>query len=382
MNNKIIINVKNNIKRFINKCINYKLNISDIIYISDDEINCKIDIKDYKKIRKYNYYSDIKIIKYEGLKGVKIHINKYIYVYTLLLFCFIMMDIITSYIVRIDVIHENSKIRNLVKKELKNHGIEEYKIAYNYEELEKIKEEILNDNQNSLEWMSITRNGMSYIVRIEERIINKEKDNDSPRNIVSGKDALITKVINTKGESVIRSADYLKKGDLLISGEIKLYDEVKGLVPAEGAVYGNVWYESIVKVPYTLEEVKDTGKKRYNININNKILLKNKYSKFRQENIRELNILGFKIKIYKEVEYQEKSIKLKEEEIDKLAYKKIEDTFKEKLKGNGEIIEQKVLKKSKNNSTIDYRIFVITNELISKYEYISIGDNNDTTKSN
>ena len=176
--------------------------------------------------------------------------------------------------------------------------------------------------------------------------------------------------------------NYVKKGDLLISGEIKLYDEVKGLVPAEGAVYGNVWYESIVKVPYTLEEVKDTGKKRYNININNKILLKNKYSKFRQENIRELNILGFKIKIYKEVEYQEKSIKLKEEEIDKLAYKKIEDTFKEKLKGNGEIIEQKVLKKSKNNSTIDYRIFVITNELISKYEYISIGDNNDTTKSN
>ena len=201
-------------------------------------------------------------------------------------------------------------------------------------------------------------------------------------NIVAGKDALITKIINTKGESIVRSGDYVKKGDLLISGQIKLYDEVKGLVPAKGAVYGNVWYESEVKVPIIKEEITDTGKKRYNLNINNKILLKNKYAKFRQENIRELKILGFKIRIYQEIEYQEKQVKLNDEEIDKIAYNKIEEAFKEKLKESGRIISQKVLKKIKNNSTIDYRIFVITNELISKYEYLDLGDNNDTTTGN
>ena len=380
--NKIIINVKNNISRFIKKCIYYNINIYNIIYLNDDEINCQIDIKDYKKIKKYNYYSDIKIIKYEGINGLKIHFKKYLYVYVFLLFCFIIMDIITSYIVKIDVIHENSKIRKLVKKELKNHGIEEYKLSLNYEELEKIKNDILKDNPNTLEWMSITRNGMSYIVRIEERIINNEKEEELPRNIVAGKDALITKIINTKGESIVRSGDYVKKGDLLISGQIKLYDELKGLVPAKGAVFGNVWYESEVKVPIIKEEISDTGKKRYNLNINNKILLKNKYAKFRQENIRELKILGFKIKIYQEIEYQEKQVKLTDEEIDKIAFNKIEEAFKEKLKDNGRITSQKVLKKIKNNSTIDYRIFVITNELISKYEYLDLGDNNDTTTGN
>ena len=302
--------------------------------------------------------------------------------YIFLFFCFIIMDILTSFIVKIDVIHENRKIRELVRKELKNHGIEEYKLSLNYEELEKIKNDILKDNPNTLEWMSITRNGMSYIIRIEERIISNEKEEELPRNIVAGKDALITKIINTKGESIVRSGDYVKKGDLLISGQIKLYDEVKGLVPAKGAVYGNVWYESEVKVPIIKEEITDTGKKRYNLNINNKILLKNKYAKFRQENIRELKILGFKIRIYQEIEYQEKQVKLNDEEIDKIAYNKIEEAFKEKLKESGRIISQKVLKKIKNNSTIDYRIFVITNELISKYEYLDLGDNNDTTTGN
>lgn len=382
MNNKIIINVRDNINRFINKCINYQINISEINYLNDNEIICKIDLKDYKNIKKLNYYSHIKIIKYEGINGLKLHIKKYIYFYMLLLFCFIIMDILTSYIVKIDIIHENSKIRSLVKKELNNHGISEYSLAYSFDELQKIKEEILKDNPNTLEWMSITRVGMSYIVRIEERIINQKEEENRPRNIVASKDAMITKILTSKGESIVRSGDYVKKGDILISGNIKLYEEVKGMVPATGAVYGNVWYESEIKVPLEKEIINDTGKNRYNLNINNKILLKNKYRYFRQDNIKELNILGFKIKIYKEIEYNKKTIKLTNEELETEVFAKLQESFKEKLKDNGQIISQKVLKKTQNNSTIDYRVFVITNELISKYEYIPEGDGNDTTKSN
>ncbi len=382
MSNKIIISVEGSINRFIKKCIEYQINISEINYISDDEITCKVDITDYKNIKKLNYYSNIKIIKYEGVNGLKIHLKKYIYFYMLLLFCFIIMDIVTSYIVKIDIIHENSKIRSLVQNELINHGISKYSLAYSFDELQKIKKEILKDNPNSLEWMSITRVGMSYVVRIEERIINKAEDDNKPRNIIASKDALITKILTSKGEAVVRSGDYVKKGDLLISGNIKLFEEVKGSVPATGAVYGDVWYESEVKIPIEREVKNDTGKSRYNISINNKIFLKNKYHLFRQDNIKEINILGFKIKIYKEIEYSKKNIKLTEEELDSEAFNKLKESFDEKLKDNGKIIKQKVLKKSKNNSTMDYRIFVVTNELISKYEYIPEGDYSDTTKSN
>jgi len=381
MNNKIIISIKGPINRFIRKCIDQKIDIANINYISEEEATAEIDIKDFKTIKKLNYYCEIKIIKYEGINGIKLHIKNYLYIYLLFFFCFIIMDILTSYIVKIDVIHENSKIRALVQSELKEHSIKKYTVAYSFDELEKIKNEILKDNPNTLEWMSITRVGMSYVVRIEERIIKENENDPLPRNIIASKDAMITKIISTKGEPQVRSGDYVKKGDTLISGKIHLYEEVKGNTSATGTVYGNVWYETEVKVPIAKEEIQDTGKKRYNLNINDKIFLKNKYKYFIQENIKEIKILGLKIKIYQEVEYTKKEVKLTEKESDKEAENKIIEAFNKKLKDNGQIISQKTLKKEQNNSTIDYRVFVVTNEIISEYSYFEVGDDNDSSES-
>ena len=380
--NKIIVSVKGNLSKFIKKCIDYSIDISNINYISDEEATVKINLEDYKKIKKVNYFCKFKIIKYEGLLGFKKNIKENIYIYILFLLCFILMDILSSYIVRIDVIHENKRVRELVSRELYDHGIKKYSLAYSFDELEKIKNDVLKDNTDVLEWMSITRVGMTYVVRIEERIIKEKDKNSGSRDIVALKDALITKVISSKGEPLVRSGDYVKKGDVLISGKIKLYDEVKGNTSATGTVYGNVWYETEIKIPMVKEVTNDTGKKRYNININDKIFLKNKYKYFRQENVKELKILGFKIKIYKEVEYNKKIVKLTEKDVDKEMEKQISKAFQEKLNGNGSLISQKVLKKERNNSTIDYRVFVITNEIISDYVYFEAGDESDTTKSN
>ena len=290
-------------------------------------------------------------------------------------------------------IKEKSDIKELNLNNRKKYTNEEHDITIieikendeikNYLELDDIiTNDILNDNPTSLEWLSITRVGMNYVVRVEERIIKKEENGSLPRDIIAKKDGMITKVINNKGESLVRSGDYVKKGDCLISGKIMLYDEVKGTTSASGTVYANVWYETEIKIPLTREEIIKTGKKRYNININNKIFLKNKYKFFYQENIKELKILGLKIKIYREVEYDKKIVKLSDEMLDKEAFKLLEENFNKKLKGSGEIISKKVLKKSQNNSTIEYRIFVVTNEIISGYSYFSEGDINDSSKSN
>ena len=382
MNNKIIIKVSNNLNRFINKCIKYKIDVSDIKYLNNDVLTCMVNLKDYKTIKRLNFYSDIKIIKYEGIKGIIIHLKKYLYYYILMLLCFIWMDLISSYIIKIEVIHENSAIRKLITNELYNHGIKKYSLGYNYDTLMQIKNDILKDNPNTIEWMSINRVGMKYIIRVEERIIKDNNYIDKPRSIIAKKDALITKVISSKGDILVRSGDYVKKGDILISGFIYFNDQIKSLTSANGVVYGNVWYEVLIRIPKVKEEVITTGKERYNLIINNKILLKNKYLLFKQNNIKEIKLLGLKIKIFKEVEYLKKEHLLTDNELNKELNTKIKESFNQKLKNNGEIVSQKVLKKVENNSTIEYRVFVITNEVISDYIYIDEGDNNDSSKSN
>lgn len=377
MNKRIYLEVSNELNRFIKKCIDNNINLYNISY-KKDKIVVLIDVKDYLKIKKLNYYSKIRVVKYDGLLNIKKIIKDNMFYISVVFLSFIWMNLLTNYIVDIEIIHSNSGVRRLLKEELDKNNVKRFSLAYSFEELNNITKKILADNKNNLEWVSIKKDGMKYIVRAEERIIKSEEVSDKPRDIVASKDAYITKVIGSKGNVLVRQGEYVKKGTVLISGKITLYEDVKGVTSASGSVYGNVWYESVVEIPKEISSERLTGKKRYNLNVGNKILLRNKYQNFRQKNIKEIKIFGLKIKFYREEEVE--IIKTKTD--DEYALRRLKEEFDKKLNGKGVITYQKVLKKEENNSTIKYRVFIITNELINAYSYFEESDINDTNQSN
>ena len=377
MNKRIYLEVSNEINRFIKKCIDNNINLYNISYVKDKMV-VLIDVKDYLKIKRLNYYSKIRVVKYDGLLNIKKIIKDNMFYISVIFLSFIWMNLLTNYIVDIEIIHSNSGIRRLLKEELDKNNVKRFSLAYSFEELDNITKKILADNKNNLEWVSIKKDGMKYIVRAEERIIKNEVVSDKPRDIVASKDAYITKVIGSKGNVLVRQGEYVKKGTVLISGKITLYEDVKGVTSASGSVYGNVWYECTVETPKEISSERLTGRKRYNLNVGNKILLRNKYQNFRQKNIREIKIFGLKIKFYREEEVE--IIKTKTD--DEYALKRLKEEFDKKLNGKGVITYQKVLKKEENNSTIKYRVFIITNELINAYSYFEESDINDTNQSN
>lgn len=377
MNKRIYLEVSNELNRFIKKCIDNNINLYNISYVKDKMV-VLIDVKDYLKIKRLNYYSKIRVVKYDGLLNIKKIIKDNMFYISVIFLSFIWMNLLTNYIVDIEIIHSNSGIRRLLKEELDKNNVKKFSLAYSFEELDNITKKILADNKNNLEWVSIKKDGMKYIVRAEERIIKSEVVSDKPRDIVASKDAYITKVISNKGNVLVRQGEYVKKGTVLISGKITLYEDVKGVTSASGSVYGNVWYESVVEIPKEISSERLTGKKRYNLNVGNKILLRNKYQNFRQKNIKEIKIFGLKIKFYREEEVE--IIKTKTD--DEYALRRLKEEFDKKLNGKGVITYQKVLKKEENNSTIKYRVFIITNELINAYSYFEESDINDTNQSN
>lgn len=377
MNKRIYLEVSNELNRFIKKCIDNNINLYNISYVKDKMV-VLIDVKDYLKIKRLNYYSKIRVVKYDGLLNIKKIIKDNMFYISVIFLSFIWMNLLTNYIVDIKIIHSNNGIRRLLKEELDKNNIKKFSLAYSFEELDNITKKILADNKNNLEWVSIKKDGMKYIVRAEERIIKSEVVSDKPRDIIASKDAYITKVISSKGNVLVRQGEYVKKGTVLISGKITLYEDVKGVTSASGSVYGNVWYECTVETPKEISSERLTGRKRYNLNVGNKILLRNKYQNFRQKNIKEIKIFGFKIKFYREEEVE--IIKTKTD--DEYALRRLKEEFDKKLNGKGVIIYQKVLKKEENNSTIKYRVFIITNELINAYSYFEESDINDTNQSN
>lgn len=362
MNDFIIIKVLNNISRFINKCSKYNLDLHNIKYLNSNEILVKIRKEDYKLIKRYNYYSDISIYKKLGKDGIIDNIIKEKYLIITFILCVIGMYFISNVIFKIEVIHSNKNIRELVINELEDNGIRKYSIKKKFNELENIKNKILEKNKDNLEWISITNIGMKYIVRVEERIIEKEEKDNEYCNIISTKDALITNIYGVSGEILIKVNDYVRKNDILISGDIKLNEEIKGYTCANGVIYGKVWYNTNVSIKRDYYKKEYTGNKRYNISIGNKILRRIKYNKYDKEYIIKNKYFSF----YKEVEYKNKKYKYSEENSLKKVLEEVDNKFKVKLGSNGKVIEKKILNKYISDNEISIDVFVVTEEVISK----------------
>ncbi len=362
MNKYIIINVKNNIKRFINKCNKYNIELYNINYIDKDNIIVKINKEDYKNIKTYNYYSEIEIYRNVGIDYFFNRIDKLKYFILSFILCLVFTYLISNIILRINVIHSNKNIRELVSDELYEYGIKKYSIKKDFNQIEDIKNKILESNKDKLEWISITNIGMTYVVRVEERIIDKPKEENEYCNVVATKESLVTNIFSDKGDILVNVNDLVRKDDILISGNLILNEETKSYTCASGKVMGKVWYNTNITIKRDYLKKEYTGKKRYNFIINHKILKNNKYSKFDKKYI----INNRFIKIYKEIEYKEKRYKYNELDSINKALLEIDNKFKNKLNNNGKVLDKKILNKNINNKEINLNVFVITEENIGK----------------
>lgn len=362
MNKYIIIKVTQDIKRFINKCNSYNIELYNIKYIDKDNIIVKIKKDDFDNIKIYNYYSNIEIYNKVGIDYYIHKINKLKYFILCFVVMIICMFLVSNIILKINVIHSNKKVRELVYSELYDNDIKIFSIKKDFNKLENIKNKILENNRDKLEWISITNIGMTYVVRVEERIIDNIKNEHDYCNVVATKEGIVTNIFSDKGDILVNVNDIVRKDDILITGNLIVNEETKNYTCASGRVMAKVWYTTNISLKRDYLKKEYTGKKRINFYINHKVLRNNKYSKFDKKYI----INNKYIKVYKELEYKEKKYKYNELDSVNKALLEIDNKFKNKLGDKGEIIDKKILNKTINNKEINIDVFVITLEDISK----------------
>ena len=213
-----------NINNFIKRIIKNNINIIKYIPISYKEAILIISYEDYLKIKKIKTIYEITVISKYGRLKIKEKLKQNKYLLFFLIMGIILLYILSNIIFNIEVIHSSSEVKNLVYKELKENGIKKYIFKKSYEEIEKIEEKILEDNKDKIEWIEITETGTSYIIRVEERKIKEDNDDNVSYDIVSSKNAIIYSIEATSGEKVKKTNDYVTKGDVIISGSINKPD--------------------------------------------------------------------------------------------------------------------------------------------------------------
>ena len=250
---------------FLSRLYKMHINISNIKYLNDKEISF-ITKKDNvtKLIKNFKDYK-IKIKNEKGIFRLKPLILKNKIFLISLLLGLIAFLFFQNIIVEVNVIHADKTIRELVTDELENYGVKRLTLKKSYSKLQEIKQKILDKYPDQLEWLEIKTIGMTYEVRIEQRILTKIKESNSLCNIIATKSAMITKIISKKGMNVKDIGDYVGKGDIVIAGDIKANEEIKQSVCAQGEVYGEVWYTVNASISLNYKEKTKTGRKRFNI---------------------------------------------------------------------------------------------------------------------
>ena len=385
MNNKVKVKIEGkNPNYYLKELIKNKINIYNL-EIEDKIIKIIIDYNDYKKIKKTKTTYKLLVINYYGISKIK-HLLKKYYISIIFIIVGLLANIILSNMIfKIEVKTSNKRLSKIIINDLKSLGIKKYRFKVSFDKKEKIKEYLKEKEKEKIEWIEIEEKGNIYIIKIEERKIKEESQSCNYRNIVSKKNALITKITSSSGEIVKKKNDYVTKGEVLISGLIHNKDEIVSKRCSIGKVYGETWYKVKVSVPEVVRNKKITNNKKIGLTIkilNKEYNLFNKYKTFEKKeyNIIESKIIPLKIAIVYYIQTKEKINKYNINNVDDYAEKLATKKIKNNLKNDEYILSRKTLKKSINNSKIDIEVFVSVNEDITDYQDITDININEMNK--
>lgn len=373
-----------NINNFLKRLINNNINIEKVIPISHKEIDLIINYQDLDKVLKLKTIYNIKIVRYYGKLRIIKRIKKDIFILSSLLISLLLIYTLSNIIFKVEVIHSNKNIIKLVTKELEDNGIKKYKFVKKYQEIEKIKNKILEENKDTLEWLEIIREGTKYTIRVEERIINNKPKDNKIYNIVASKNAVIKNIYAESGEKIRSINTYVKKGDIIISSDITLPNNEKISKTASGKVQGEVWYNINIEYPYQYHEIKYTGNKKkvLVLNLLNKRISFFDFHKYKTFNRNIKYIFNNNITPISLIYEDEYETNIINEVYDyntarEKAITKAKDKILEKYPNIKDITNIKIIKEEDKKNKISLNLFVTCLEDITEYQ--EVNNNKETS---
>ena len=342
--------------------------------------------KDYERIR----HLKCRVVAFYGPKGIKKYIKTNYVILLAILFSIIVVFFLSNIILSVEINHSNKKLKNMILDDLKDYGITKYHFKVSYQRKEKIKKKILFKRRKRISYMEIMNSGTKYIVNIEERKDKKESTNKTPRHIVASDDALIVDIDASQGEIVKKVNDYVKRGDIIVSGIIHNKEKETSKVHSRGKVIGELWYKVTVVLPntYVDEIVLNRKHKIISLKAFNKYLNIRKYKTsiiIKERVLYKNKILPLSINYVEEEKVKRIRKKYTDQKVKETAFKIATNKLKEQVGKDIIILEKQTLKKLEKDSKIEVDIFLKIQKDITEFidiENVSLKAGDGDAKSN
>mgnify|MGYP004524239621 FL=1 len=372
-----------NVNNYLKRLIANKIDLIDLKYNSHNEAVVTIKYSDYLKLKTVRSSYDVKVTNTYGKLRIRNKIKRSYILLSSIILGIALIILLSNIIFSIEVIHTNKSVIELVGNELNKNGLKKYTFKKKYKDIKKIEDKILNDNKDKLEWISIDIIGTKYVVRIEERKIKNENNDNIYQDIVASKSGVIKKIIALSGEKKCEIDNFVSKGDTIIKGSITKPNNEIILTHASGLVYAEVWYQISVEYPYQYKEEILTGNKKniyYLKFINKRLELFNfkKYKNFQKEPKILLYNNIIPISLVKEKQYEVNIIDeiYTTEEVINKAITLAETRLMSSNKKIDKIDKVSIIKKEEYGSKIKLDLFISVIEEIGEIKILNEEESN------
>lgn len=247
-------------EQFINRCLEYEISISNIRRLDQNQITCTVAAEDVRRLRPLLRQSDCKlhIVNRKGLPFFLMGLSfKKGFIAGIFLFIMILF-VLSNMIWRVQITGADPQTSQEIRQQLWKLGVTPGKFQFSLPAKEDIQYAI-KEQLNDVAWIGAKLNGTTYHFRVLEKELPKKEKGLTPRNLIAKKEAIIYNIYVEQGKAVVQTDDYVKKGDVLISGTIGNENHQK-VVPAKGKVLGETWYDSTATVPLETAYKAYTGK--------------------------------------------------------------------------------------------------------------------------
>lgn len=249
---------------------------------------------------------------------------------------------------RIDVVGNNKVTSGEILELLEDYGL--YTGCYIPRiDADRIQNKLLIDS-DKVSWISVNINGNTATVEVREtENADREESSGKPAHLTASKSGQIVDVRVMAGNVVVKAGDFVKEGEMLVSGLFESNISGLRIERAQGKVYAQTSREIYIKIPFDYEEKVYTGREycekylnffdysvKFSKNSGNEYKLYDKISIVDNYDFFDGEELPLSMTTHRYLEYEYKGAHRNTQEAENLAYFELSEKI-------GEITEDAIL---------------------------------------
>jgi similar to stage IV sporulation protein len=301
-----------------------------------------------------------------------------------LILFFAIITVLSNVVWGIQIKGASPKTEYQIRKELSNMGIHVGELQFFIDDVETIQHDLTNRIPN-ITWVGVVLKGTTFHFQVVEKNTPKPAKPLPPQHLVANQKAVITDMFVQSGKPVVKLHQYVKKGQLLVSGLVGS-EEKPTPVAATGEVMGKIWYQSNVEMPLKSDFQVYTGKekRKHAVEIGSLRIPfwgfgKIKYTKYDEEvESYPVKFLAWQLPIkYVEITAREKQMVVREytnAQAVKAAKSLARNDLKAKIPKDAKIVDEYTLHEKVENGKVKLALYFQVIENIAQAKPIIQGD--------